>query len=151
MKGQIVLLLVTVSILVMSCSSDTSGPINAITDIESFSHAEAKSKFGKVESIQKELLYGEWTMISSYFTNQSTESVSTFGLEGRKYSINKDGTVKIDNSALGFGESTGKWKLTSDNTVFHDGLESWHVRVNDEIMEWIEKIDEDYSYFVLIK
>jgi hypothetical protein len=139
------------SILILSCTHEFSEPLNAITDLKEFTHAAAKSKFEKVESIEKESLYGEWTVIASFFTIKDSRSVTTFRIEGRKYTINKDGNLITDTSMFGGDKRTEKWKLKSDNTVFDDGFESWHIKVRGDTMEWMQQMDEDYSYFVLVK
>ncbi len=138
-------------ILLISCSVNNDEPINAITDLKKFSHSAAKAKYQKVVPINKEDLYGDWTMISSFFTISNGQSVTTFQLEGRKYTINEDGSLIMDNSAFGYGKKNRDWKLKSKNTVFDDGMESWHVRIKGDTMEWIEQLGEDYSYFVLVK
>lgn len=138
-------------LLLISCSVSSDEPLNAITDLKKFSHSAAQAKYKKVVTINKEDLYGEWTMVSSFFTMSDIQSVTTFQLEGRKYSINKDGSLIMDNSAFGYGKKTKNWKLKANNTVFDDGVESWHVRIKGDTMEWIEQLDDDYSYFVLVK
>jgi hypothetical protein len=142
-------------ILLISCSVSNDEPLNAITELKKFNHSAAEAKYQKVNPINKENLYGDWTMISSFFTIKSIQSVTTFQLEGRKYTINEDGSLIIDNKALGVQKKNRllnrKWLLESNNTIFNNGTESWHVRVKGDTMEWIEQIDENYSYFVLVK
>ncbi|MDG1333960.1 MAG: hypothetical protein P8P74_16605 [Crocinitomicaceae bacterium] len=150
MNKILITLFALIVLLLMSCSN-SGEPLNAITDLKNLTHSAAHSKYQKVTSINKEDLYGEWTIISSFFTNNGGQAASTFGLEGRKYKIKKDGSYILDNSALGFDTKKGTWKLESNNTVFNDGVESNHIRINGDTMEWIEQIDDDYSYFVLVK
>ena len=100
-----------VSILSSSCTQEFSEPLNAITDLKGFTHAAAKSKFEKVESIEKESIYGEWTVIASYFTIKDSQSVTALRIEGRKYTINNDGNLITDTSMFGDDKRTEKWKL----------------------------------------
>jgi hypothetical protein len=139
------------AMLLISCSVSNDEPLNAITDLKKFGHSAAEAKYQKVIPINKEDLCGDWTMVSSFFTVISQQLVTTFQLEGRKYTINEDGSLIINNAALGHGKKTANWKLKSNNTVFDDGFESMHVRIKGDTMEWIEQMDEDYSYFVLVK
>lgn len=142
-------------VALISCSTDKNEPINAITNLNKFSHAAAESKYKQVTAINKEDLYGDWTIISSFFTIKDSRSVTTFGIEGRKFSIKEDGNLIIDNSALASDKKyqvlNRNWALKSNNTVFDDGKESYRVRVKGDTMEWIEQTDEDYMYFVLVK
>ena len=153
MNKQFYFYLFAVAFLFISCSnsSNQNEPINALTTLDLFSHEKAAEKFSKVVPISPEDIYGNWEMIASYFTVKDQDVKTTFELEGRKYQIHEDGKLVIDNTALGFDKFNRMWKLQSNNTVFHDGNESWHVRVYNDTMEWIEKIDSDYSYFVLVK
>ncbi|NVK66318.1 MAG: hypothetical protein HWE22_17125 [Flavobacteriales bacterium] len=142
-------------ILLISCSISNDEPLNAITDLKKFRHSAAKAKYQKVVPINKEDLYGDWTLIGSFFTIKESQSVTTFGIEGRKFSIKENGSLIIDNSALTSEEQyrtfNRNWTLKSNNTVFDDGQESYHVRIKADTMEWIEQTDEDYMYFVLVK
>ena len=148
-------------ILLISCSVSNDEPLNAdeplsaITDLKKFRHSAAEAKYQKVVPINKDDLYGAWTVISSFFTIKDSQSVTTFGLEGRKFSIKENGSLIVDNSAFASEEEyrtfNRNWALKSNNTVFDDGQESYHVRIKGDTMEWIEQIDEDYMYFVLVK
>lgn len=142
-------------IALISCSVSHDEPLKAITDLKKFSHAAAESKYQKVVPVEKEDIIGDWTMIASFFTIHGSRAVTTFQIEGRKYKINEDGSLIIDNKALGVDKEyeilNRNWKLKSNNTVFDDGKESYHVRIKGDTMEWIEPVDEDYAYFVLVK
>lgn len=119
--------------------------------LDSFSHKIAAEKYRNVKPVSPEDLYGNWEIIASYFTIVDDNLKTTFQLEGRKYDIKQNGQLIMDNTTFGFGKRDRTWKLESNNTVFHEGLESYHVRVYRDTMEWIEQSDSDYVYFVLVK
>lgn len=146
---------VIIWIISLSCSLNKDEPIMAITELKKFSHSAAKSKFHKVIPIKNEEIYGDWTIVASYFTVIRDSLITTFGLEGRKYNIFENGKLKMDNSALGvqgkYRVWNKKWKLKSNNTILQIGEESYYVRVKKDTMEWIKDVDKDFIYFVLVK
>ena len=152
-KAILTLAVIIISLSIGSCSSEkviNDNPLNAIINIREFSYAAAETKYQKSVPIKKEDLYGDWTMISSFFTLRKQKSISSLEFEGRKYKIEEDGTltITIPNRFLFFsGKVKENWKLELNNTVFNNN----HVRINGNVMEWIQKVDDDYIYFVLVK
>lgn len=142
---------VLISILFISCSAGNDEPLRAITELKKFNPVVAESKFKKIESVNRENLIGERTMIASFFTVIKEQIVTTFQLEGKKYNIKKDGSLIIDNTASGFDNFSCSWNLESNNKVFSYNNEWYNVRVKGDTMEWIKQVDEDYMYFVLVK
>lgn len=151
---RITLFLATI-ILFVRCVIYDEEPLYAITNLKEFTHSAAEMKFQKVVPISKEEIIGDWTMIASFFTIKSQQLVTTFQLEGRKYIINDDGSLIIDNKALGVNKRYRtlyrNWSIETDNHVFSDGKESWYVRVQGDTMEWLSKNNDDYLYYVLLR
>src|SRR5690554_731240 len=151
-------------VIFFSCSFQTNQneSINALTTLESFNPYLVAYKLKKVRPISPEEIYGEWDMIASFFSTtrkDGRKSKTTFGLEGRKYHIKQNGEAVIDFRPFGkdYNITNSKWKLNADKTTFEcGGEEPYHIRVAQDTMEWLYKIDmegfkDDYMYFVLVK
>ena len=139
--------------ILFSCAfqTDNSEPLNTITELKEFTHNRVESKLKKVNPINIDSIYGDWTVIASFFTIKDHQSGTSYGLEGRKYQINKNGKLIIDLSAFDAGKKKCRWELKSNKTVFNDGKESWHIRVKGDTMEWMQQMENDYTYLVLVK
>ena len=153
MKNILIPILIVTSILFLNCNNDESEPIRAITKINKFYTYPAQYKLNQVKPVQRECLYGNWTVIACFFTISEHQSVTTFGFEGSKYKIMEDGSL-ITKSVIDGEEreeSSLNWELKSNNTKFDYAGESWFIRVKGDTMEWISPVDEDYMYYVLVK
>ncbi|MDX2360289.1 MAG: hypothetical protein QNK23_05760 [Crocinitomicaceae bacterium] len=149
---KLLLLICSAIILVvgLSCINSTDENINAITDRDNFRFEIGLQKLNQVKPIDEEQIHGNWTMITSLFTitfGDGRHGNTTFGLEGRKYNIDRDGGLWDTNS----------WSLTENSTqinLIYDGevFDHYKVRVKQDTMEWIEQLDDgELMYFVLVK
>jgi hypothetical protein len=150
------------AILLIACETQTNDNLNAITNQQSLTNKSLADKYDLVKSIDGNQIIGKWKLIASFMTIEMSDGSrgNTILPDGATtYDIRPKGVYYIDD----YLDEGCKWELVENNTTFfdwgcdidpEDELEDYDqmkIRIGNDTMEWIQKVDDEYIYQVLVK
>lgn len=156
-------LLITTSLILFGCGfqNEEKGH-NAITSQQALTRKAIAEKYEMVQSINESDIIGKWKLIASFMTVEmpTGERGNTILLDQeRLYDIRTNGVYHIDNET----SHKWKWELTDNKTTFFnwgdeidpdneiEDYDQWKIRIAKDTMEWIQKVDDEFLYEVLVK
>ncbi len=156
------ILALTTLLLMAFGSSTNSENLNAITSQQKLTRNALAKKYDLVKSISEDQIIGKWKLIASFMTVEMPDGGRGNTIlidEEWLYDIRKNGVYHMYNET----DHHWKWELTENNTTFFDwgdeidpedeieDYDQWKIRIGNDTMEWIQQVDEEYLYQVLVK
>lgn len=151
------------TLLLLACGNSTNGEnLNPITSQQKLTRNALSKKYDMVKPIKEDQIIGKWKLIASFMTVEMPDGGRGNTIlidEEWLYDIRNNGVYHMDNET----DHNWKWELTENNTTFFDwgdeidpedkieDYDQWKIRIGNDTMEWIQKVDEEYLYQVLVK
>lgn len=155
--------IVLTTLLLCACAMQTNGEnLNVITSQQTLTRKAIEEKYDLVKPIKEDQMIGKWKLIASFMTVEMSDGSrgNTILMDDELlYDFRTNGVYHIDNEI----DHDWKWELTKNNTTFFDwgyeidpeneieDYDQWKIRIGNDTMEWILKVDEEYAYQVLVK